>query len=51
MIHEIRKRCEWILGWLLAGLDFNEDVDQGDGGWGYAGDAAGLGEGAGADAG
>ncbi len=33
-----------------AGLDFEEDLDEGAGGGGYAGDAAGLAEGRGADA-
>jgi hypothetical protein len=38
------------LGGAAAGLDFEEDLDEGAGGWGDAGDAAGLTEGEGADA-
>ncbi len=42
--------ADWALGGAAAGLDFEEALDEGYGGGGYAGDAAGLAEGQGADA-
>ena len=47
---EVRLSGAGLLAVLGTSLDFDEGVDQRYGGWGYAGEAAGLAEREGADA-